>query len=144
MRYTPVILLIAMSTVVSASQCSEREAYAAEVVVDYLDSWRNVHNAFKQFSMCDQGGVAEGYSNAIAKILVNQWSSLSSLYEATKVEPGYEGFILRHINESIDENDLEAIYQSATNRCPPNNTTLCEKLAHAASRAVESHRSRQG
>lgn len=117
-----------------AAPCSQLEAYAAETVVDYLDSWRNVHRAFEQFSHCDDGAISEGYSEAVARLMVDQWQQFPDLLAFTKREPAFAQFVLRHIDETLDPDDLASIKRLATTDCSPGAEALCEHITDAASK----------
>lgn len=53
-----------------------------EAVTDYLDSWQNIAQCFRQFRACDDGGIAEGISDAVARLLANRWDRLWSFLAA--------------------------------------------------------------
>lgn len=78
-----------------AAECSSLDVYAAEEVADYPDSWKNVHLAFQEFAKCDDGGVAEGYSEAVARLLADRWNTLPELVRLIHSDPPFEAFILR-------------------------------------------------
>ena len=60
------LLILALVQVANAKECTQMEAYAAESVTDYLDSWQNVNRAFRDFGHCDDGGISEGFDEAIS------------------------------------------------------------------------------
>ncbi len=64
------LLLSIFSANADEEKCSMRDSYAAETVTDYMDSWKNMHLAYKQFKQCSEsGGPAEGFSDADAKLM---------------------------------------------------------------------------
>ncbi len=67
-----VALLVGASNAHS-EECDERDGYTAETLTDYLDSWKNVARFYKDFKKCDNGGVAEGVSDAVARLLAQSW-----------------------------------------------------------------------
>ena len=111
-----------------AGECDERDGYAAEVLTDYLDSWKNVARFYKQFKNCDNGGVAEGVSDAIARLLANQWQHLADLLVLASKEQGLEAFVLSHLDETDDSADLNRIAALSRTQCPPTATLLCSKF----------------
>lgn len=101
----------------------------AESETDKLKTWDSVYNFYRNFSHCDDGGIAEGVSDAVAKLLANQWSSSGRLMKMVSQDKGFEQFVLRHVDETIDwERDVPKIRQNAISRCPLNSTTFCNAL----------------
>jgi hypothetical protein len=114
--------------------CTQQEAEQAERETDGLKTWNSVYRLYKKFSQCDDGGIAEGVSDAVAKLLANRWDSLSELVKLVSSENGFESFVLRHVDETIDwEQDVPKIRQNAKSRCPPNSTRLCKALLEKTS-----------
>ena len=123
-------LLLSVAT--EAKECSKYEAFAAESVTDYLNNWHNLHLAFKQFGHCDDGAIGEGLSEAVARLLVDQWPTFSELVSYSSKEPGFEKFVLAHIDETVTSEDLVKIHEYANTRCPANAKALCQKIVAAS------------
>jgi hypothetical protein len=75
---TPILLIagiVVSLTPVSADAtqkpCTTQEAMKADEDTDHLDDWRAVYQSFKRFSQCDDGGIAEGCSEAVGKLLAD-------------------------------------------------------------------------
>src|ERR1700736_5339009 len=51
--------------------CTKQEAMQAEMSTDHLTDWDAVYQSFKRFSQCDDGGIDEGYSDAVGKLLAD-------------------------------------------------------------------------
>jgi hypothetical protein len=51
--------------------CTREEAMQAADDTDHLDNWNAVYRSFKRFSQCDDGGIAEGYSDDVGKLLAD-------------------------------------------------------------------------
>ncbi|MEX3895073.1 hypothetical protein [Paraburkholderia sp. BR10954] len=117
--------------------CPEKDAFAADAMVDHLDSWAPVNSAFSQYGHCDDGGIAEGYSEAIARLLIDPWKALPELDAQIKLDPPLESFVLRHINSTLDIDDLAKIATLSTRSCPKGMSSLCKALANAASQAEQ-------
>jgi hypothetical protein len=136
LRYALLTALVCLSTPVWPDECTSSAAYAAEMVTDYLDSWKNVATAFKQFRKCDDGVVAEGFSDAVARLLADHWDQLPALVQIAGSTPGLEGFVLRHLNETTNLSDVQKIAKLARDSCPKSADSLCVKIA-AKLRSIE-------
>ena len=74
-----VVLALPLRVVAADKDCTQLEAYAAESVTDYLDSWGNVYVFFKQFRHCYDGAVAEGAQDRIQLLWSRQWRQLPKI-----------------------------------------------------------------
>ncbi len=128
------LLVVASAASASAKPCSPRDAEAADAMVDHLDSWPEVAKGYKKFGHCDDGSIAEGNSEAIARLLVDQWATLPRLAELIKRDPGLKRYVLRHIDSTLDSQDLEKIQSLSSSACPGNAAQLCVALNAAAAR----------
>lgn len=119
-----------------AKVCSPKDAEAADAAVDGLDSWTKVERAYKRYGHCDDGSIAEGNSEAVARLLVDHWSTLPLLAQLMKRDPALKRFVLRHIDTTLDTGDLEKIGRFAATNCPPGSAPLCRELRQTAARAA--------
>ncbi len=122
------VALFVGATNAQSEECVERDGYTAEVVTDYLDSWKNVTQFYKVFKKCDDGGVAEGVSDAIARLLSQKWYRLPELIEEIAKTPGLDSFILTHLDETDKSSDLNRIAALAKTKCPATATGFCKKI----------------
>lgn len=120
----------------SAKPCSATDADAAQSAVDSIDSWSTLAKAHQRFAHCDIASVAEGNSEAVARLLVDQWEQLPTLAALTAKQPGFMPFVLRHIDTTLDTADIERIAELASSRCPVGHTKLCASLSAASTRAL--------
>jgi hypothetical protein len=127
----------ACASPIQGQLCTERDAVAADAIVDHLDSWAQVDAAFRKYGHCDDGGIAEGMSEAIARLLTDRWKTLPELGAQIKRNPPLESFVLRHIDSTLDSDDLAKIATLSTRSCPAGMRSLCKALAHAASQAEQ-------
>jgi hypothetical protein len=126
------IVFCAVCTAATASEkkpCTDEEAKRADSETDALKTWNSVYSFYKQFSQCDDGGVAEGISEAVAKKLANQWDSVGELVKLGSKDKGFEDFVVRHVDETIDwDRDAPKIHENAKLHCPANSRRLCKAL----------------
>lgn len=128
---------IASAPVAHAKVCSERDATAADAMVDHLDSWAQVSTTFTKYGQCDDGEIAEGNSEVIARLLVDHWDTLPQLGTLIRHDPQLKGFILRHIDTTLDTDDLTKIARLSASSCPAGMNALCRALGDAALKASQ-------
>ncbi len=101
----------------------------AETETDNVKTWDSVYKFYKQFSHCDDGGIAELISDAVAKLLANRWDSFDEFAKLASNDKGFENFVLHHVDETIDwSHDAPKIRQNARSHCPSKSTRLCKAL----------------
>ena len=125
------ILLLLVTVPASAGICSRQEAYAAEIVSDYIESWNKLRAAYKEFEHCDDGVVAEGFSDVVARLLTKQWVRLPELSTEIKQDASFGDFVLRHINGTWDMRVRKHVAALAASSCPVGESLLCEKISAA-------------
>jgi hypothetical protein len=59
--------------------CTRPDEKGALIVVDQLRSWKAIYRAFERFGHCDDGAIAEGFSDAVVSTLANPGGRLSGI-----------------------------------------------------------------
>jgi hypothetical protein len=123
---------LAATGLASDSRCSPDLAKAAEEATDVARrSWRDLHDQYVRYvkrAACDDGGIAEGWSDAVGHLLARRWSELPNLKRLAKGEPDFLTFVLKHIDLTLPRDDLDSVRRKATAACPHGCDKLCEKL----------------
>jgi hypothetical protein len=90
--------------------------------------WNELYRAFKQFSACDDGAIAEGFSDEIAQLLVKQWNRLNVLSRLVTADKNFEKFVIRHIDETLSLEESAAILNNAKSHCPSGEARVCNLI----------------
>ena len=131
------ILLSTMNAYASNCSVADQNALLAELPT--LKTWAAIHRAFRKYApQCDDGAMAEGFSDAIVGQLATRWDALLELDRMATADSAFRSFVLRHIDASADEAQLKQVAGNAANRCPSRQKRICTDLASAARRAVYS------
>ena len=123
-------LLTAPSTF--AAECTKEEAIQAETNASTLKNWEEVHAAFKKFAHCDDGAIAEGYSESVSQLLASHWDQLGRLEKILKSDHNFEAFVIKHIDQTITKENAAKIVDNARSHCPKKSKALCKKIESAA------------
>jgi hypothetical protein len=102
-----------------------------------VKSWSGLRKWFERYVDCDDGSLAEGVSDYVVVSLAHQWQDLPKLERQMKRNPHFEAFVLKHIDSTTDSDDLKAIVEHATRRCPDDSIALCSSMISAARQALE-------
>jgi len=116
------------STTSQMKVCTDKDAeQALNLPVRYKD-WDAAYRIFKRFGQCDDGAIAEGYSEAIAQLLAHDWEHLNVLIRLTSSDKAFKEFVLRHIDETLSEDELQAIVSNSRLRCPIGGKAFCKLI----------------
>jgi len=127
--FVALLLLLCVSPAsASEHQCTNLESGAAVFVTGYLDSWKNMHLAYKQFRHCDEGGPAEGFSEADARLMADHWVDLPQALPIIDADPDFEKWVIRHLDETDDYKDLWKIDHLSQTACPVQVKAFCRKI----------------
>jgi len=119
---------VLLSPIAQANVCTPKDATAADALVDHLNSWAKVKETFTKYGHCDDGQIAEGNSEAVARLLVDHWKSLTSLVPMFKDDPSFKSFVLRHIDTTLNTDDIDKIKAAASSSCPAGMESFCQEL----------------
>ena len=113
----------------TATECSQKEAYAAEIVTDYLNSWQNVYSFFKQFRHCYDAAIAEGAEDKIQRLWADHWRELPEMIELIKKDPKFKAFIWARISdETFSQEAFKRFVQHAEKECPVGAAEFCKAV----------------
>jgi hypothetical protein len=90
-----------------------------------------IYRSYKQFSRCDDGAIAEGYSDSITRLLADGWKSFGTLQVLTNRSRDFREFILKHIDETVPEDRLAKIATNARSDCTTGGRNLCLAIVKA-------------
>jgi hypothetical protein len=127
-------LVLPVSDVAAANQksCTTAEEKQALDQADRLKDWGAVYRSFTHFAHCDDGAIAEGYSDTVGRLLARDWKHLGDLAKFVATDKKFESFVLRHIDETLPIDELKTIASNAEKSCPADQTTLCGKILREA------------
>lgn len=108
--------------------CTKEEAKSAEAVAATAVSWRQLHQQFESYSHCDDGAIAEGFSESVSLLLANRWRDIHQLDVMAISQSAFRGFVIRHIDETAPKDRLERIGINAREQCPQDIKNLCREI----------------
>src|SRR5271165_4505412 len=101
-----VSLMLILSSQASHAQqrsCSLVESEQADREASRLRTWDALYRSYHRFvPRCDDGSIAEGYSESVRRILLDHWVALPRVSALSTNDPGFRKFVLRHIDATID------------------------------------------
>jgi hypothetical protein len=140
MRFLCLVLisnLILIANAAAQKECTVEQSKSAFDEVDRLTNWQAVQRFYKNYLPCDDGGIAEGVSDDITKLLANHWTEFSALTAMIAKDRALEEFVVRHIDATAPDETLHKIRTNARLRCPQRSLAICKKIIEAASSAIK-------
>ena len=114
---------------------AEAQIATADVAVEPT-SWEELYRQFRRYGHCDDGVIAERFSDAIVRMLATRWWGLPDLVPLLRHDRLFADFVLRHIDATADEDDLMLAAEQARGACPTDAEKWCRRMASAARRAL--------
>lgn len=111
-----------------AQQCTRADEIAALKMAGMLREWREVSAAFQRYRHCDDGAIAQGFTDSIVRLLALRWETLPEMAVLAEKEPEFRSFVLRHVDASADPRDRSRIADLAGSKCPSHHEKLCAAL----------------
>ena len=117
--------------------CTPAEAKGAEAEAETLRTWDELHRSFRPYSQCDDGVIAEGYSESVIRLLVDHWNTLNRLISAGSGDSSFLRFVIRHVDPTASGDDLKKIKLLAKTQCPEASGAICDKFEKRAHSALQ-------
>jgi hypothetical protein len=117
--------------------CTNQEARAAEAVAATARSLEELHRQFESYSHCDDGAIAEGFSEAVTLLLAERWQKVQRSYKVLRHDSAFRAFVIRHIDETVPTERLNRIAENAQKRCSSEMKGLCLEIQMAAKKAAQ-------
>ncbi len=130
-------LIVLQARNIGFCECPKSDAEIAETDIDHLKTWTDLYASFKRYSACDDGAIAEGYSDFTVQTLAHHWDQLKDLIHLTSSDRQFKNFILTHIDATADAGDIMQVLLNARNHCPTGASGMCSEIEHATVRAAQ-------
>ena len=116
------------ATAEASPTCTREDAIKAETEAATLITWPAVFESYGHYRHCDGGAISEGYSNSVATLLASRWDQFEQLRELVTAHPKFEGFVLRHLDQTMTSDQGKAIKENIRAKCPANGNALCKSI----------------
>jgi len=107
--------------------CTPAEASSAEKAIDRVVNWDQLYKVYREFRHCDQGPVAEVFTEALLRCLV-EWKKVEGLANNMAQDKEYNAWVVRHVRSASPE-DQKSVYARAKMSCPKGLDEWCTGLA---------------
>jgi len=128
-------LLCAATPAALADSCGSYDMPKAEQAVYTIGTWHDLDSFYSKLKACDDGALAEGFSDRVADLLAYHWDTVEDLQSITEHSEDFEQFVLYHIDSLMTPAEAAAIIDNTSNHCPKDADELCQKIAREVPRA---------
>lgn len=137
MKIRAIIFLLLFLPVesVAATVCTQRDALAAEMATDNLSSWNKVYRFYKKYGHCFDASIAEGATDKIDRLLMDQWQTLPQMIQLTRKDPTFKEFIWQRIHDDIFPMEwFDVVVEKSRNECPMEGKEFCQAVIRESTR----------
>jgi hypothetical protein len=114
--------------------CTKAEHLQAEKEAAGLRSWDALYKSHRKYGHCGDDEAREGYSESIARILVDHWETLPRLAKLIEIDKSFGRFV--GLDATMNMPDLARIRANSIDHCPAGLAKLCAKLRKEADDAI--------
>jgi len=115
-------------------KCSAEQMTKFEDESSKVRNWVLLHKFYLRYKACgtDDAVVEQGMGTAVARLLVDSWSTLPVGSKLMEQDKGFKKVVLSGINAAVADDDLKAIRGNSRNACPVGEQVLCGQMEKAA------------
>lgn len=132
--------LAGLSSPAKANEACSYDMYmrADTSLASATGSWRALLEHWIDYRRCDDGGLAEGYSDAVVILLAQRWDQFDVFVSLSERNPEFHRWAIRHIDATTSDDDLEKLLRNAA-RCTGSAKAKisCREIARAATEALK-------
>jgi len=129
-----ILLFVIIATSANAADlCREK----ADSALKNLKTWQDLRLWHENYLACDDGYFAEGISDFVVRTLAKKWESLSALQSEIAKNTKFKDFVIKHIDATTDENQLEMVIENAKLKCPSKLQNLCNEIRNNAQTSLK-------
>ncbi|KTC79941.1 hypothetical protein [Legionella cherrii] len=87
-----------------------------------------ISKLIKEHPEYDDGEFAEGMIDVVSKLLTKPWNYASPYLTGNKSTAAFRQFVIDHINELTDPEDLKAIKKNILKNCDQTKHLICQQI----------------
>jgi hypothetical protein len=99
--------------------------------------WKAFYRVFKRLAHCDDGAMAENFSENVVRLLAKDWKLISDLDTLAASDQIFRRFVLNHIDATANPDDLRIIIGNSRERCPATALQMCRSIESEAKSALK-------
>jgi hypothetical protein len=121
-------VLAAASAHAADKPCTPADKAKADKGIDNVVNWAQMQKAYVDFSHCDTGEIADLYTDALLRLIV-EWKNVEAFSAAMQKDPQFKEFVYAHLKSPAAKDDRSAIFSRCSQGCPKGQEAFCAELA---------------
>jgi hypothetical protein len=119
--------------VIQQRDCSQQVIDSLEVESGHIRRWSKLQHFYHRYAACgvEDAEVETGVAEAVSRMLIHDWGSLSTANHLFLSHPEFKNFALGALNITDATDDLNRIDKLAANHCKPDLQSLCRDIRNA-------------
>ena len=109
--------------------CTKADASAAEKSIDKVLTWPALSKAWRDYRHCDEGPVADQFTEALLRLMVGNWKTVEGLSNLMKGDAEFREFVVAHLKSPAAASDVDDVYSLAKASCPKGQEAFCIEIA---------------
>ena len=114
---------------------------AEETLISAGARWDSLYRHQQVFGACDDGGLAEGYSDAVVRLLAWRWGQIKNLAAISNSDPGFRRWVIKHIDATASAQDLQKIMRNSDKCIGDRDDSLCRLIRTAVAETISASNS---
>jgi hypothetical protein len=116
--------------------CTRADAANGEKAIERANNWNQLYKSWQDYHHCDTGGVAEGYTDSLMRLMV-EWKGIDALAAAMQKDPQYKEWVHARLKSPAAKDDQPTVYSRAMASCPKGMDAFCAELAESVKPAAK-------
>lgn len=108
--------------------CDASTANRVAKAIFRVGDWPTLYKFYDKYGACDVDTVALGFTDRTSDMLANNWDTLPILADQAVQHPGFDKYVLAHLNRDVAPTLLKTIRTNAEQHCPADQTALCSLI----------------
>jgi hypothetical protein len=118
---------------VPGSECTREMELRSVHAADGIKDWQSLYKAFQAYAACDDGALAEGFSDRVEYLMTQRWRDVGK-FAPLKTDKGFTKFVSRHVDELTTFDGMRQIVTNARKHCPSGYRAFCRSVLAAVPR----------
>jgi len=138
LRSVSCIFVFAFCSLASNAQVKEcTEAEQREIISTHSRDWKAFYVVFKRLAHCDDGAMAENFSDNVVRLLARDWKHIGDLDTLIASDRSFRRFVLDHIDSTTNPAELKMVISNSREHCPETARPLCRSIETEAKSALK-------
>lgn len=121
-------IALASGATAADKPCTGADAAEAEKAIERVVNWSGLHKAWQDYRHCDTGPVADVYTDALLRLVV-EWKNVDVFASTVQKDAQFKAFVHAHLRSPAAKDDREAVHSRVTLSCPKGMDAFCADLA---------------